>query len=81
MGADEEKIAPVTAPENAVEGIQVIEKAHVHDIGASLYLEVQQYSPEELEIESKKVLRLLDWYIMPMVRNLCQLQLNGKLNR
>lgn len=39
----------------------------VHDIGAQLFQEVQQYSVEELESESAEVLRLIDWHIMPIV--------------
>jgi hypothetical protein len=37
------------------------------DVGADLYLEVQQYSVEELESERKTVLRKIDWVIMPLV--------------
>lgn len=37
------------------------------DIGAALFQEVQEYSPEELEAESAKVRRLIDWHIMPIV--------------
>ena len=39
-----------------------------HDIGADLYLEAEQLSPEELAAEGPKVLRIIDWRIMPMVR-------------
>lgn len=38
-----------------------------HDIAANLYLEAEQITPEELETEGAKVLRLIDWKIMPMV--------------
>jgi len=38
-----------------------------HDIGADLFLEAEQLSTEELEIEGAKVLRLIDWRIMPIV--------------
>lgn len=37
------------------------------DIGAALFQEVQDYSPEELEAESAKVRRRIDWHIMPIV--------------
>jgi len=40
----------------------------VHDQGAELFQEVQEYSPEELESESAKVRSLIDWHIMPIVR-------------
>jgi hypothetical protein len=39
-----------------------------HDIGANLFLEAEQLSAEELETEGAKVLRILDWRIMPIVR-------------
>lgn len=38
-----------------------------HDIGANLYLEAEQLTAEELETEGAKVLRIIDWRIMPMV--------------
>jgi hypothetical protein len=38
-----------------------------HDIGANLYLEAEQLSTEELETEGAKVLRIIDWRIMPLV--------------
>jgi hypothetical protein len=47
---------------------QVSAEKQMRDIGADLYLEVQQYSREELEAERKIVLRKIDWVIMPMVR-------------
>ena len=39
----------------------------IHDQGAALFQEVQEYGPEELEAESAKVRRLIDWHIMPIV--------------
>lgn len=39
----------------------------VRDIGADLYVEADQLSTEELESEGAKVLRILDWRIMPIV--------------
>lgn len=39
----------------------------VRDIGANLYVEADQLSAEELESEGAKVLRILDWRIMPIV--------------
>lgn len=41
--------------------------AHAQDLGAGLFHEVQGYSLEELEAESAKVRRLIDWHIMPIV--------------
>ena len=37
------------------------------DQGAAMFQEIQQYTPEELEAESDKVRRLIDWHIMPIV--------------
>jgi hypothetical protein len=39
----------------------------IRDIGADLYVEADQLSTEELESEGAKVLRILDWRIMPIV--------------
>lgn len=39
----------------------------VRDIGANLYVEADQLSAEDLESEGAKVLRILDWRIMPIV--------------
>jgi hypothetical protein len=55
-------ISPARAPS--------IDEGHtkkIRDIGADLYLEVQQYTREELDAERKIVLRKIDWVIMPMV--------------
>ena len=41
----------------------------VNDQGAALFQEIQEYSPEGLEAESAKVLRLTDLNIMPIVSN------------
>jgi hypothetical protein len=38
-----------------------------HDIGANLYLEAEQLTAEELEIEGAEVLKIIDWRIMPLV--------------
>ena len=46
---------------------QVAAEKQMRDIGADLYLEVRQYSREELDAERKVVLRKIDWVIMPMV--------------
>ncbi|TVY48636.1 putative transporter [Lachnellula occidentalis] len=40
---------------------------NAHDQGAQLFQEVQEYTPEELEAESAKVRRLIDWHIMPIM--------------
>jgi hypothetical protein len=47
--------------------------------GAALYHEIQEYSPEELEAESAKVLRLIDWNITPIVSFLSGL--GGRVER
>jgi MFS family permease len=59
-------IAPVRSP-SIDEGHMAAEK-QMRDIGAELYLEVRQYSREELDAERKIVLRKIDWVIMPIVR-------------
>ena len=61
-----EGIAPVAIVPSIEEGQMAAEK-QMHDIGADLYLEVQQYTREELDAERKIVLRKIDWVIMPMV--------------
>jgi hypothetical protein len=58
-------ISPVRDP-SIDEGQLAVEK-QMRDIGTDLYLEVQQYSREELEAERKVVMRKIDWVIMPMV--------------
>ena len=39
---------------------------NAHDQGAQLFQEVQEYTSEELEAESTRVRRLIDWHIMPI---------------
>jgi MFS family permease len=63
---EKEDVSPAPAP-SINEGQMEAEK-QMRDIGADLYLEVQQYSREELDAESKAVLRKIDWVIMPLVR-------------
>jgi hypothetical protein len=58
-------ISPVRDP-SVDEGHTSAHK-QMNDIGADLYLEVRQYSREELDAERKVVLRKIDWVIMPMV--------------
>ena len=58
-------ISPVRNP--SIEEGHVAAEKQMRDIGADLYLEVRQYSREELEAERKIVLRKIDWVIMPMV--------------
>lgn len=41
--------------------------ANLHDQGAAMFQEIQHYTPDELEAESEKVRRLIDWHIMPIV--------------
>jgi hypothetical protein len=40
----------------------------IRDIGADLYAEVEQLSPEELEKEGIRVRKMLDRRILPIVR-------------
>jgi hypothetical protein len=44
-----------------------VELGEVRDIGADLYVEAEQLSTEELALEGARVLRILDWRIMPIV--------------
>lgn len=37
------------------------------DIGEDLYREIDNYTPEELEAETIRVRKLIDWRIMPIV--------------
>jgi hypothetical protein len=65
MSEKKDGISPIASP-SIDEGQMAIEK-QMRDIGADLYLEVRQYSREELDAERKIVLRKIDWVIMPMV--------------
>jgi hypothetical protein len=65
MSEKKDEISPVRDP-SVDEGHIAVEK-QMRDIGADLYLEVRQYSREELDAERKIVLRKIDWVIMPMV--------------
>lgn len=58
---------PEIVPAPSVDEGQLAAEKQMRDIGAELYLEVQQYSREELDAERKIVLRKIDWVIMPMV--------------
>jgi len=51
-----------------------------HDQGAALFQEVQEYSPEELEAESAKVRRLIDWHIMPIVSYISTIEISRRVN-
>jgi len=65
MSEKKDEVSPVRDP-SVDEGHMAAEK-QMRDIGADLYLEVRQYSREELDAERKIVLRKIDWIIMPMV--------------
>ena len=67
MGEKEAEIAPAPSVEEGLYEALMAAQKQMRDIGAELYLEVRQYSREELEAERKVVLRKLDWVIMPMV--------------
>ena len=66
----EKEKQPEIAPAPSVDAGELAAEKQMHDIGAELYLEVRQYSREELDAERKIVLRKIDWVIMPMVRHL-----------
>ncbi|KAK7192125.1 MFS general substrate transporter [Paraphaeosphaeria sporulosa] len=59
---------------------QLAAEKQMRDIGAELYLEVQQYSREELDSERKVVLRKIDWVIMPMICFTYMIQFLDKLS-
>lgn len=65
MSEKKDRITPVDTA--SVDEGQVAAEKQMRDIGADLYLEVRQYSREELDAERKIVLRKIDWVIMPMV--------------
>lgn len=44
-----------------------VASGEIRDIGAELYAEIDQLSPEELEREGREVRKLLDWRILPIV--------------
>jgi hypothetical protein len=69
MAKGAEQNLGIDAAPSVDEGQLAAEK-QMRDIGAELYLEVQQYSREELDLERKVVLRKIDRVIMPMVSGL-----------
>jgi hypothetical protein len=68
MSEKQDAISSSPARDPSVEEGHVAAEKQMRDIGADLYLEVRQYSREELESERAIVLRKIDWVIMPMVR-------------
>ncbi|PLB35287.1 putative MFS allantoate transporter [Aspergillus candidus] len=44
-----------------------VASGEIRDIGAELYAEIDQLSPEELEREGREVRKLLDWRILPIL--------------
>ncbi|EDU41251.1 ProP Permease of the major facilitator superfamily [Pyrenophora tritici-repentis] len=78
MGEKEQEISPAREP--SVDEGQIAAEKQMRDIGADLYLEVQQYSREELEAERKIVLRKIDWVIMPMICMTYTIQFLDKLS-
>ncbi|CAN9443887.1 unnamed protein product [Alternaria alternata] len=78
MGEKEHDISP--AREASIDEGQLAAEKQMRDIGADLYLEVQQYSREELEAERKIVLRKIDWVIMPMICMTYMIQFLDKLS-
>lgn len=78
MGEKEHDISP--AREASIDEGQLAAEKQMRDIGADLYLEVQQYSREELEAERKVVLKKIDWVIMPMICMTYMIQFLDKLS-
>lgn len=62
MNANDKKVDQSTVEKDVALG-------ETHDIGANLYREGEQLTAEELETEGAKVLRIIDWRIMPIVRD------------
>ena len=56
------------------------ESLHLQDDAADLYLEIGQYSPEELEAEQLAVRKKLDWILMPMICITYTIQFLDKLS-
>ncbi|KAF1969488.1 allantoin permease [Bimuria novae-zelandiae CBS 107.79] len=79
MAGDQEKEIGV-APAPSVDEGQLAAVKQMRDIGTELYLEVQQYSREELDAERKIVLRKIDWVIMPMICITYTIQFLDKLS-
>ncbi|KAF2823129.1 allantoin permease [Ophiobolus disseminans] len=78
MSEKHHDISPARDP-SIEEGHMAAEK-QMKDIGADLYLEVRQYSREELDAERKVVLRKIDWVIMPMICMTYMIQFLDKLS-
>ncbi|KAF2113930.1 allantoin permease [Lophiotrema nucula] len=81
MGHEKEaEIAPAPDVEEGLDEAHLAAQKQMRDIGAELYLEVRQYSREELEAERKVVLRKIDWVIMPMICITYTIQFLDKLS-
>ncbi|KAF2030864.1 allantoin permease [Setomelanomma holmii] len=78
MAEKEHETSPVR--ESSVDDGQIAAEKQMRDIGADLYLEVRQYSREELDAERKVVLRKIDWVIMPMICMTYTIQFLDKLS-
>ncbi|KAJ5578491.1 uncharacterized protein N7459_007455 [Penicillium hispanicum] len=65
-------------PRSAVE--KDVALGEVRDIGADLYVEAEQLSREEVKQEGAKVLRILDWRIMPILYVTYVIQFLDKLS-
>lgn len=65
--AVDEKLSPATAA-NASSSVDMPAKQieGIRDVAADLFMEIRQYSPEELQSERALVRKKLDWVIMPM---------------
>lgn len=69
MSEKKHDMSPVAEP--SIDEGQLAAEKQMRDIGMNMYLEVQQYSREELDAERKIVLRKIDWVIMPIVCSNC----------
>ncbi|KAH5582008.1 hypothetical protein HBI24_120460 [Parastagonospora nodorum] len=78
MSEKKDEVSPVR--DLSVDEGHIVAEKQMRDIGADLYLEVRQYSREELEAERKIVLRKIDWIIMPMICITYTIQFLDKLS-
>ena len=59
--------SPVKAPLSLDDNMKPETENTISDIAEGLFKEIEEYSAEELEAEKARVLRLIDWRIMPIV--------------
>jgi hypothetical protein len=65
--SDVKEVKMGTSDEPSLEKNNELGSGEVQDIGAQLFVEGEQITPEELEIEGAEVRKILDKRILPMV--------------